>query len=81
LIRQQWSDMRSGYFTDEDLELSKKMLMNAATLAQDRMSTLIEQAYNQSIYGEDNLSYDKWIKSVKLVSREEVMAVAKLMKL
>ncbi|MHC5865557.1 insulinase family protein, partial [Streptococcus pyogenes] len=41
LIRQQWSDMRSGYFTDEDLELSKKMLMNAATLAQDRMSTLI----------------------------------------
>ena len=55
--------------------------MNAATLAQDRMSTLIEQAYNQSIYGEDNLSYDKWIKSVKLVSREEVMAVAKLMKL
>lgn len=81
LIRQQWSDMRSGYFTDEDLELSKKMLMNAATLAQDRMSTLIEQTYNHSIYGEDDLSYDKWIKSVKLVSREEVMSVAKLMKL
>lgn len=50
LIRQQLSDVKLGKLTDEDLMLTKKVLTNAATLAQDRPSTLMEQAYNQSIF-------------------------------
>lgn len=81
LIREQWKDMKLGNFTDEELSLTKKMLVNAATLAQDRVSTLVEQVYNQTIYGDDCLSYDKWTNSVNLVSREDVVKVAQMMKL
>ena len=81
LIRQQLSDVKLGKFTDEDLMLTKKVLTNAATLAQDRPSTLMEQAYNQSIFGQDFRTYSQWIDSVNLVSREDVMVAAKQIKL
>jgi predicted Zn-dependent peptidase len=81
LIRQQLSDVKLGKFTDEDLMLTKKVLTNAATLAQDRPSTLMEQAYNQSIFCQDFRTYSQWIDSVNLVSREDVMVAAKQIKL
>lgn len=81
IIRQQLSDMKLGKFTDEDLALTKKLLINDATLAQDRPSTLMEQAYHQSIFGQDFRNYSQWIESVNLVSREDVIAVAKQIKL
>ena len=77
LIRQLLSDMKLGKFTDEDLLLSKKVLTTDAKLAQDRVSTLIEVAYNRSIYGDLGPSYSQWIDAVNSVSREEIMAVAK----
>ena len=77
LIRQLLSDMKLGKFTDEDLLLSKKVLTTDAKLAQDRVSTLIEVAYNRSIYGDLVPSYPQWIDAVNSVSREEIMAVAK----
>lgn len=81
LIWKQLSEMKMGQFTDEELALTKKMLVHSATLSQDRVSTLMEQVYNQSIYGENYPSVSKWIESVNLVSREDVIAVSKLMKL
>jgi predicted Zn-dependent peptidase len=81
LIRQQLSDMKLGKFSDEDLLLSKKVLTTDAKLSQDRVSTIIEEAYNRSIYGDQVRTYSQWIDAVNSVSREEIMAVAKGIKL
>ena len=81
LIRQQLSDIKLGKFTDEELLLTKKLLVTDATLSQDRVSTLIEEVYHQSIFGEQYIGYSKWIEAVNLVSREDIIAVSKLIKL
>ena len=38
-------------------------------------------AYNRSIYGDQVRTYSQWIDAVNSVSREEIMAVAKGIKL
>ena len=81
LIRQQLSDMKLGKFSDEELLLSKKVLTTDAKLSQDRVSTIIEEAYNRSIYGDQVRTYSQWIDAVNSVSREDIMAVAKGIKL
>lgn len=81
LIRKQLSDMKRGLFTDEELKLTKELLIQSASVAQDKQSTLIEQVYNQEIYGADYRSFTDWVESVKSVSREDVIAVSKLLRL
>ena len=81
LIRQQLSDMKLGKFSDEELLLSKKVLTTDAKLSQDRVSTIMEESYNRSIYGDQVRTYSQWIDAVNSVSREDIMAVAKGIKL
>ena len=57
------------------------MIINAAKLTQDRPGTLIERAYLHSILGKQFLSIDDWIQAIQLVTKEEIMAVAKSLKL
>lgn len=81
LINRQLSDIRRGKFTEEDLEMTKSMLIHSATLAQDRQANLVEQAYNQAVLAERNLDWQAWIEAVKLVSREDVIQVSQLVRL
>lgn len=81
LIHQQLLDMKLGRFTDEELDLTKSMLIHSVRLAQDRQGNLIEQAYNQHLLGVEALSWQDWIAAVKQVSREDVMRVAQLIRL
>lgn len=41
----------------------------------------MEEAYNRSIYGDQVRTYSQWIDAVNSVSREDIMAVAKGIKL
>lgn len=81
LISKQLLDMKRGYFTDEELELTKKMLVHSATLSQDKQYQLIEQTYNKVIFGDCQLDLPEWIDAVNKVSREEVIRAAKLVRL
>ncbi|MBF0778321.1 EF-P 5-aminopentanol modification-associated protein YfmF [Streptococcus cuniculi] len=81
LISKQLLDIKRGYFTDEELELTKMMLIHSATLSKDKQSQLIDQAYNKVIFGEGQLDLQDWIKSVNQMSREDVIRVAKLVRL
>lgn len=81
LINRQFLDLKKGKFTREELELTKNMLIHSATLAQDRQLNLIEQAYNQAILGERNLSWLEWIEAINSVSMEDVRTVGKFVRL
>ncbi|MBF0786923.1 MULTISPECIES: EF-P 5-aminopentanol modification-associated protein YfmF [unclassified Streptococcus] len=81
LISKQLLDMKRGYFTDERLEQTKKMLIHSAILSQDKQGQLIEQTYNKIIFGDDQLDLPEWIDAVNKVSREDVSRAAKLVRL
>ncbi|NQJ72971.1 insulinase family protein [Streptococcus suis] len=81
LISKQLLDLKRGKFTEDELELTKNMLIHSATLAQDRQNNLIEQTYNQISMGERNLTWLEWIEAVKSVSIEDVVRVGKMINL
>ncbi|MGT2800270.1 EF-P 5-aminopentanol modification-associated protein YfmF [Streptococcus marmotae] len=80
-ISKQLLDIKRGHFTDEELELTKKMLLHSATLSQDKQGQLIEQAYNKVIFGEQQLELDEWMEAVKRVSKEDVIRASRLVRL
>lgn len=81
LIRRQLQDIKKGNFSEEDLSMTKSLLVNAATLAQDQQANLVEQAYNQAVLGERNLEWEEWVEAVNLVSREDILRVARCIRL
>lgn len=81
LISKQLLDLKRGKFTEDELDLTKNMLVHSATLAQDRQNNLIEQTYNQISMGERNLTWLEWIEAVKSVSIEDVVRVGKMINL
>ncbi|MER0122156.1 pitrilysin family protein [Streptococcus sp. ZJ93] len=80
-ISKQLLAIKRGHFTDEELELTKKMLLHSATLSQDKQGQLIEQAYNQVIFGEQQLELEEWMEAVKRVSREDIIHASKFVRL
>lgn len=81
LISKQILDLKRGKFTEDELELTKNMLVHSATLAQDRQNNLIEQVYNQVSLGDRNLTWLEWIEAVKEVSTEDIIRVGKMINL
>ncbi|MFX3966636.1 insulinase family protein, partial [Streptococcus suis] len=75
LISKQLLDLKCVKFTEEELELTKNMLIHSSTLAQDRQNNLIEQVYYQGTLGNRNLSWLDWIEAFKSVSIEDVIRV------
>ncbi|HFI0273996.1 insulinase family protein [Streptococcus suis] len=81
LIRQQFMALKQGKFTEDDLNLTKNMLVHSATLAQDRQNNLLEQVYNQVTMGQRNVTLEEWIEAVNKVSREDILRVGQLVRL
>ncbi|MDW8742885.1 EF-P 5-aminopentanol modification-associated protein YfmF [Streptococcus suis] len=81
LIRQQVMALKQGKFTEDDLNLTKNMLVHSATLAQDRQNNLLEQVYNQVTMGQRNVTWEEWIEAVNKVSREDILRVGQLVRL
>lgn len=80
-IRQQVMALKQGKFTEDDLNLTKNMLVHSATLAQDRQNNLLEQVYNQVTMGQRNVTLEEWIEAVNKVSREDILRVGQLVRL
>ncbi|HFR3770698.1 TPA: M16 family metallopeptidase [Streptococcus suis] len=81
LIRQQVMALKQGKFTEDDLNLTKNMLVHSATLAQDRQNNLLEQVYNQVTMGQRNVTWGEWIEAINKVSREDILRVGQLVRL
>ncbi|KXT74267.1 Zinc protease [Streptococcus sp. DD10] len=77
LISKQIQGLKRGNFLEQELEQTKKMVKNAALLAQDRQSTLLERAYLSSVLGKKFLSLNEWLAALDSVTKEDIIRVAK----
>nr|WP_304952640.1 pitrilysin family protein [Streptococcus ruminantium] len=81
LISKQLLDLKCGKFTEEELALTKNMLIYSATLAQDGQNNLIEQLYNQVSLENRGLNWSEWIEAIKSVSIDDVIRVGQMVNL
>lgn len=76
IIDQQLTDMVNGNFTNQELELSKKSLINSKLESLDQASGMLaHEVLNELIC--NPLTIDQWIDIVKSISREQIQEVAK----
>lgn len=81
LINKQLRYIRIGRFTENELEMTKSMLIHSSTVAQDRQTSVLNQVYTQAVFDKRNLTWDDWVESVKSVSIQDISRVAQLVRL
>jgi predicted Zn-dependent peptidase len=76
IINKQIESMRSGDFTDQDLEQTKAMLKNQILETMDNPNGLIEMLYHNSMANKE-ITVDEWLNQIEPVTKEQVVEVAK----
>lgn len=80
IIFQQFEAMRTGDFTDDDLEQTRSVLKNQWLETLDSQRGRIELAYNNE-FTVHPVPVESWFNALENVTREDVMRVAKGVKL
>lgn len=80
IISKQLESMRSGDFTDQEMDQTKAMLKNQILETMDNANGLIEMLYHNSLTNKE-LTVDEWIENIDPVTKEKVVAVAKKVQL
>lgn len=80
-IHKELSRLKQGKFTEEELDLTKKMLLHAATISEDSGKQLIEQAFRQVVFGKRYMTPEEMMEQVQAVSKGEIMEFAKTIQL
>ena len=79
IIDEQLKDMMAGNFTEKEVELAKKSLINSKLESMDQASGMMaHEALNKLL--KDPLTVEEWIKQVNSVTAEQVVSVAKKIK-
>lgn len=81
LVNQQLESLRQGDFNDLEMAQTKAMLKNQYLLSLDNPQTLIETAYLDTWLPESKLTTEEWSARLEAVTKEDVMKVAKDVKL
>lgn len=81
LVTKQLHALKSGRFTSDLVKKTKKMLINSATLSEDYAKSLIELAYNRSVFGEKAKTLSEFQKEVQAVSKQDIVRLANKIKL
>lgn len=74
LILKQVDKVKQGAFSDEHLEVSKKMIINGLKASNDVMNSLVALQY-QNVLCQRNQSVEKMIEEIQSVTRDDVMSV------
>ena len=75
-IKEQIEDMRSGKFTEEDIENAKKLIVSSVRGISSEQDTEITYYYGQEL--SDNFtSIDEYIEKIERVTKEELVEVSK----
>lgn len=77
IIRKQLEDMKSGNFSDEDLENGKKGLISSIKGIEDEQDTEITYYFGQELSG-NKTTTEQYIESIAKVSKEDVINIANL---
>ena len=76
LIKEQLEDMKSGNFTDEDIDNAKTGIIAMIKSIPDEQETAITYYYGQEV-GEHKLNFDEYESQINSVTKEEIMDFAK----
>ncbi|MGL4336160.1 MAG: EF-P 5-aminopentanol modification-associated protein YfmF [Turicibacter sp.] len=76
IIKQQLDDMKNNVFTDKEIELAKKSLINSKLESMDNASGMMAHVALNTVLGKD-MTVTEWVDLVQGVSREDILAVAK----
>jgi predicted Zn-dependent peptidase len=76
LIAQQIKAMQAGDFTDQDLAITKEMIINAIEQSLDSQYTFVVHADLKAITGDRFLTTQKRIAMIQSVTRDQVIAAA-----
>ena len=80
LIENQLTDIQAGHLNEEEIHLAKMMLENALKKTNDEAGSMIALAYNRDITHIHETS-EEYIEKLKNVTLEEIVEVAKKVKL
>ncbi len=75
IIRKQLEDMKSGNFTEEDLENSKKGIISVIKGIEDEQDTEITYYFGQELSG-DKMEIQKYIETIQKVTKQNVIDIA-----
>ncbi|MDR1521648.1 MAG: insulinase family protein [Streptococcaceae bacterium] len=81
LIHKQLFFLKSGMFKKAEFLQTKAMLKNVYLLSRDSISTLMEEEFINFLLPKTKFSKEEYLQNLMLVTREEVMEVAKRIKL
>lgn len=76
IIKEQMKLMRTGQFTDLDMEQTRAVIKNQFLETIDTARGLVELLYH-NVVSEQQITLDDWLQGVKQATREEVIEVAK----
>lgn len=72
LIKEQFDRCCKGDFSDEQIAVTKKMIINALKASRDDMNSIISYAYNNSLLNRE-LTIEENIERINQVSREAIL--------
>lgn len=81
IIAQQLIEMQKGNFSQEDFQQTKSMLKNSIIQSEDNPGSIIERIYANQLALGKVVDINEWISKIEHVTKEEVIAVAKQVKL
>ena len=80
IIKDQLKDMENGDFTDEDLNNAKKYMIAGIKQVADEQPSEITYYFGQELSGKLT-TFDDYIKQIENVTREDVLEIAKSIKI
>ena len=75
IVREQLEDMKSGNFTEEDIENAKKTIISMVKSIDDEQDTEIMYFFGQELT-ENNIELEKYIEIVQKVKKEDIINIA-----
>lgn len=80
LIAQQIVELQEGYFEQDEIDLMKSMIISSLRKSSDDPDYMISLAYNRDIVDKKQ-SVDDYIEAIEKVTKDEIVACAKQVKL
>ncbi|MBG9367992.1 insulinase family protein [Streptococcus sp. NLN64] len=81
LIRQEVNRLRRGIISEEQVSMSKKMLLNLMTQIEDSPMASVERMYQTSMFGAAYSIDGSFKKAIEAVTTKEIQAVARSLQL
>lgn len=75
IIKQQIQDMKTGNFSEEDLQNAKTSIVSTVKFIPDEQDTALSYHFGQEL-ANTHLSIDEYIKQIETVTKEEIQKLA-----